>query len=439
MSNKSGSDGKKDDLHPMKLKKGRVKALPNEYPYSFEEKVLKSLAAQQKSISTAIVVPEMASTFTSASLKAFQNIQQEFAYQENLRKMVGFEVAKSSLAFQGIHERAFAETQAIARMAKEADKIAEALKTTAFIPQLAGENLLSDMRSVLKSRMEAEAALLPIKQKIAEFQRNVETSIHSSVIKFIATQAAFIKQIDSVRQSQLLHGKLSAEFANIQARFDSIGLNRLGDLLNSIAASHDIVIEWDEDVINAASSQFEADLKEIPESQTWCLEKQLNYLISWTIKQDNIFWKVLLLAIIPNLLSSRIDEHVIKPLISCFTESVISSPKNAVRHVREQIRILVGDTAEVSDLRIVCKSSLILRKEKNSRSQKIATLHAGSVVKEVSKSNKWVYVDWINPVTGANVKGWVLSKYLSRVDRKPAISWSVQIDIHVEHDLTESN
>jgi hypothetical protein len=99
----------------------------------------------------------------------------------------------------------------------------------------------------------------------------------------------------------------------------------------------------------------------------------------------------------------------------------------------------VGDTAEVSDLRIVCKNSLILRKEKNSRSQKIATLHAGSVVETICKSNKWLYVDWINPVTGANVKGWVPSKYLSRVDRKPAISWSAQIDIHVEHDLTESN
>jgi hypothetical protein len=88
MSKNADSKVPQDDEQKRNRKPGGVKAFLGESNFRLEEHLLKSLNAQQNLMRQAIAVPDLAASINLPSLKAFQNIQRELAYQEKLQKLV---------------------------------------------------------------------------------------------------------------------------------------------------------------------------------------------------------------------------------------------------------------------------------------------------------------------------------------------------------------
>ena len=136
-------------------------------------------------------------------------------------------------------------------------------------------------------------------------------------------------------------------------------------------------------------------------------------------------------SLIINILSSLIFAIALQPIINILMDSG-GNTQIIVNHVRQQIQILVLDSFDSADLHIVCNKSVALQKFRHHRAPTIATLHAGCVVRKIGKIGKWMHVEWTNPESGANMQGWMLSKYLDRVDRKKRKSRNGSIAKNVE-------
>ena len=435
MSKNADSKVPQDDEQKRNRKPGGVKAFLGESNFRLEEHLLKSLNAQQNLMRQAIAVPDLAASINLPSLKAFQNIQRELAYQEKLQKLVSSEIAKVSLLFRGAQDRILAETKAIAGIANATKSFSESMKRSAILPQIASGQVLANMRSILRSQMLAESALRPFHQAIADLRDNVNNSFLSSIRAAVEAQSAIVKQLESVRQSHLAHQKLIGGIANAKLRIEAIGLNKLSVLIDEIAADKELVAAWTEESINSAATQFESELQALPDFRNWDIEKQLTYLIDWTVKHDNAETKRNFVALIINILSSILFTIALQPIIDFYTESG-GNTQFVVNHVRQQIQILMLDSFEADDLHIVCKRSVPLLKSNNRRSQKIAKLQAGCVVRKIEKIGKWIHVEWSNPGSGTTMQGWMLSKYLLCVDRKVSRYRNPTISIHVVQEST---
>jgi hypothetical protein len=435
MSNNAESKMPQNDEQQRSRKLGSVQAYLGESNFRLEEQLLKSLKTQQNLMRKAIAVPDLAASINLPSLKAFQNIQRELAYQDKLQKLVSSEIAKSSLLFRSVQDRILVETKAMAGIANATKSFSESMKRAAILPQIASGQVLSNMRSILRSQMLAESALRPFHQAIADLRYNVNNSFFSSIRTAVAAQSAIVKQLESVRQSHLAHQKLIGGIANAKLRIEAIGLNKLSVLIDEIAADKELVAVWTEESINSAATQFESELEALPDFRNWDIEKQLSYLIDWTVKHDNAETKRNFVALIINILSSILFAILLQPIIDFYSESE-GSTQIVVNHVRQQIRILMLDSFEAADLHIVCKRSVPLLKSNNRRSQKVATLQAGCVVRKIEKIGKWIHVEWTNPGSGTTMRGWMLSKYLARVDRKASRYRALPISIHVQQEST---
>ncbi|MFA0507260.1 SH3 domain-containing protein [Vibrio sp. 10N.222.54.B12] len=90
-------------------------------------------------------------------------------------------------------------------------------------------------------------------------------------------------------------------------------------------------------------------------------------------------------------------------------------PRNAVKLVvKEAFKDF--DLQELSSYRFVTASSLHVRISSNINSEIIDDLSSGKAVRFVSKSKRWVQIEYLCPDTGEEKTGWVFARYLSKFE-----------------------
>lgn len=90
------------------------------------------------------------------------------------------------------------------------------------------------------------------------------------------------------------------------------------------------------------------------------------------------------------------------------------SPQAAKKAVQENARTAVGSPQLLVEYRYVSAKVLIVRMNPRARSPEVGRLSFGKAVKLQKKEKDFALVLWTDKESGAEVQGWVLSRYLGR-------------------------
>lgn len=90
------------------------------------------------------------------------------------------------------------------------------------------------------------------------------------------------------------------------------------------------------------------------------------------------------------------------------------SPQAARKAVQENARTAVGSPQLLVEYRYVTANVLIVRQNPRARSSEIGRLSFGKAVKLVKKEKDFALVQWTDKESGAEIQGWVFSRYLGK-------------------------
>jgi hypothetical protein len=90
------------------------------------------------------------------------------------------------------------------------------------------------------------------------------------------------------------------------------------------------------------------------------------------------------------------------------------SPQAAKKAIQENARAKVGPTETLADYRYVIAKTLIVRQNPKARSPEVGRLPFGRAVKLLKKEKNFALVIWTDKDSGAEIQGWVFSRYLGK-------------------------
>lgn len=98
-----------------------------------------------------------------------------------------------------------------------------------------------------------------------------------------------------------------------------------------------------------------------------------------------------------------------------YTPAVLGeSPQSAKKAVQERARTAVGSPELLVEYRYVSAKMLIVRQNPRARSLKVGCLSFGKAVKLLKKEKDFSLVLWTDKESGAEIQGWVFSRYLGK-------------------------
>lgn len=397
----------------------------------------KSLAAQQALLKPSFALPDLSAALQPPGLGAFQEIQRQLALRHSIQKTISSELANTSLTLRTAQNRILAEMQAITRVTDVGKSLQEALKLVSILPQIVSGRLLAEMRSIATSRVQAASTIRPYLDAITKVGELANNDILSSARAAVAAQSAIMRQLESVRQSGVFRSNLTGNLEAVRVRISAIKFDKLTLLAEEIAAKDALIADWTEENGEKIASQIESELAAIPESETWGMEKQVNYLIDWVDRHDDEEMKRNLVSFLINILAGVLLALSFQVASSVLDDDHGKRPQIIVHYVRQQIQEHPIHWADSAELRIVCKRAIPVKRSRRQRSQRIATLHAGSVVRAREKQGKWVHIEWTDFETGKAMEGWVFSKHLARVSKAASRSVSVETGTTSEQNLPQ--
>lgn len=90
------------------------------------------------------------------------------------------------------------------------------------------------------------------------------------------------------------------------------------------------------------------------------------------------------------------------------------SPQVARKTVQELARTAVGSPQLLAEYRYVSATLLIVRQNPKARSPEVGRLSFGKAVLLLKKEKGFALILWTDAESGAEIQGWVFSRYLGR-------------------------
>lgn len=90
------------------------------------------------------------------------------------------------------------------------------------------------------------------------------------------------------------------------------------------------------------------------------------------------------------------------------------SPQAAKKAIQENARAAVGSAEVLAEYRYVSAKTLIVRQNAKARSPEVGRLSFGKAVKLLKKEKDFALVIWTDKESGAEIQGWVFSRYLGK-------------------------
>lgn len=91
-----------------------------------------------------------------------------------------------------------------------------------------------------------------------------------------------------------------------------------------------------------------------------------------------------------------------------------ASPQAAKKAIQENARAAVGSSELLAEYRYVSVKTLIVRHNPRARSPEINRLYFGRTVKLLKKEKDFTLILWTDKENGAEIQGWVFSRYLGK-------------------------
>lgn len=92
------------------------------------------------------------------------------------------------------------------------------------------------------------------------------------------------------------------------------------------------------------------------------------------------------------------------------------SPQAAKKAIQESARAAIGSAEIRSEYRYVSVTTLIVRQNPKARSPEVGRLSFSKLVKLLKKENDFALVIWTDQESGAEIQGWVFSRYLGKLN-----------------------
>lgn len=90
------------------------------------------------------------------------------------------------------------------------------------------------------------------------------------------------------------------------------------------------------------------------------------------------------------------------------------SPQAAKKSIQENARAAVGSAEILAEYRYVSAKTLFVRQNPKARSPEVGRLPFGKAVKLLKKEKDFALVIWTDKESGAEIQGWVFSRYLGK-------------------------
>lgn len=168
------------------------------------------------------------------------------------------------------------------------------------------------------------------------------------------------------------------------------------------------------------SEEDEQEARQVAESTTLIAAQQasmqeaLEYIVSTTQAEKNptvqkrlyqiFFWVML------TLLSNATGT-----VMSHYAPAVLgNSPQAAKKAIQESARVAVPSVVLLEEYRYVSAKTLVVRQNPRARSPEVGHLPFGRTVKLLKKDGDFSLIVWTNRESGAEIHGWVFSRYLGK-------------------------
>ncbi len=376
----------------------------------------RSLAAQQALIKSGLSIPDFSAVLTPPSTGVFQDIQKLVAVEKSITSGL----ANTSSALLTAQNRILAEVHTIAATKNTLTKeFLQINKTASVFQKVFAGSVLPNIRSMLVARESLASQIRSHLQSINKVNTLISKDVLSSIRSVIAVKDLLSQQLQhTIRETSTLRTQVVPTLQTAVNRLSSLRMDELGRMAEELEARDSLFVAWSTEGSTSLADQLEEDIASHSEAGEWSIEEQINYLIDWTVRQDNAKFKNYMFAFLIGLISSFICTLGVEVIPSLVSDAIETRPQTIIRVVRERIQEQPLPSEDFEQLRIVSRPIAPVRAFRRRRSLKIAMLNAGDVVSVCEKRGKWVFVEWTDFESGQGCDGWMLSKHLTRVKRK---------------------
>ena len=279
-----------------------------------------------------------------------------------------------------------AEALQDAKLLQETKRLRQELPPTARAEALQDAILQREMKRVCRE-VSTTAKFLHATKLLQETKR-----LHRELPLTATTKA--VRELMDARMHILSNAVRQIDYEGLTATFREIA---------HVEAEID-----DEDVVAVEAVVHEPEFLALPTAE------QIDRLISAVKETVEPARKRLFVAILTALMTVFLNDICQYARQHIFG---LENPAQTVREIRTVIRETHPSQETLKDLRVVSRSLLIVRQSPKGKSPPVACLEAGEVVRIVQKRKKWRLVERYDEDMGEPERGWVLSKYLSRLAR----------------------
>jgi len=100
---------------------------------------------------------------------------------------------------------------------------------------------------------------------------------------------------------------------------------------------------------------------------------------------------------------------------SCMSNGDASkSPQEATKNIKEAARAVVTVSDMLQDQRYISGKVVVVRMNPRAKSPELGNLKFGNVVRVIKKDKNFTLVRWADKASGAEIQGWVFSRYLGK-------------------------
>jgi len=105
----------------------------------------------------------------------------------------------------------------------------------------------------------------------------------------------------------------------------------------------------------------------------------------------------------------------LNPIVDHNVKLYLNSDKRTLaKELRANVNSAIDNKEVLLSLRYVSVDVLNVRASASIKSEAIGYLHFSSTVLIIEKRKNWTLIEWHNPETGAQITGWVFSRYLAK-------------------------
>ena len=248
--------------------------------------------------------------------------------------------------------------------------------------------------------------------------RETMASISDPLKDLRASMAFMSDPMKDLRESLTL---ISNPFIEIQK---TIAGNASLKLIRDIAfeVEPDIEIDSQGTVTLATRSITATALQELSDkifdnsslAETHSLEEAINNLVNEIHKQkDPLSQRILICFIYPLIII--VIASFLNPIVDHNVKSYLNSDKRAMeKELKTNANSVIDDKDLLLSLKYVSVDVLNVRASASVKSKPIGYLYFSSTVLVIEKRKNWTLIEWREPETGAEITGWVFSRYLAK-------------------------